>query len=176
VACVGSTARSRSVVAVDNAAMVRPERSQASAARIPAPPALLRMATRDPPGSGCHDQAPSPAGSHDQHRALCVLHECLAGGAELHAAETTSAAASHHEELRCRGPFEQGVLRPVADEFAAHLDDGVLLLPAGQTLGEQQLFTVLDRFPFREEPGRAVPVVMGVVAPRVHRDQRHLAL
>ena len=51
-AAAGRNARSRSWVAAESGGTMRPFDSQASAARIAGPPALVTIATRPPAGTG----------------------------------------------------------------------------------------------------------------------------
>ena len=55
----GSPSASRSCVAADSGSIRRPSASQASAQRMPGPPALVSTATRSPRGSGCRASRPA---------------------------------------------------------------------------------------------------------------------
>ena len=101
-ASAGRSSRSRAVVSSDSVGSSRPAASQASAARIPSPPALVSTATLRPRGSGCEES--SVATSISSSSDVARITPAWSKSASTPASEPASAAVW---ELAARWPVAE---------------------------------------------------------------------
>src|SRR5665647_2117057 len=86
-------------------------------------------------------------GMNDGHGALSPVHDALAHRAEKEASEATAAASAHDHKAGALTLAYQGIHRKPANAVPAHLDIGVLVLPAGERLGDQGLLFLRELLP-----------------------------
>ncbi len=83
----------------------------------------------------------------DGHRARSPVHDTLAHRSEEESAESTATASAHNHEAGVLARPDQGFDREPPQAVLANGDVGVLLQPARERLGNEDLFPVREGRP-----------------------------